>query len=161
MRGNKRALFYFICLPLCAYTSKHNTHRKRSHRYSQRQERQLRRDLPHHIEQSVQTIHSITTLIFPYTHFLLFPSRYTHNYSFIFNHYTIIVCPYVHGVCTDGRKTQGSSILTTTRSRIRNVSERSHPDSHSTFTRTHNTVERDKEEEKEGGKSANTLSMYI
>ena len=129
-REGTRALC-FILIYIISALSKHRLIHKHGHQYSQRPERQPRCDLLHHIEQSVQMI--IHTGNQPrrssvLTHASFSFHRDIHISVHLFVHIDIIItirilhCLSVCACRMHRRKEkQGSSILTTTWSRNRNV----------------------------------------
>jgi glycyl-tRNA synthetase beta subunit len=125
-REGTRALC-FILIYIISALSKHRLIHKHGHQYSQRPERQPRCDLLHHIEQSVQMIkHNQSRRSSVRTHASFSFHRDIHICSFIFIDFIITIrilhCLSVCAYRMHRRKEkQGSSILTTTWSRNRNV----------------------------------------
>ena len=148
-------MFYFNLCYFCASLAQTHSQARSSILTTTRATTSMRPSTSHRTECADDYPQSITLIIFPYTRFFCFPSGHTHIYSSIHLFLTTllslflisIVCRYVHIVCTDERNSK-VIILTTTWSRNRNVSERSHPKSHRAFTRIHNTLEQEREENK-------------
>ena len=103
-----------LCLILFIFISTLSKHRlihKHGHQYSQRQERQPRCDLLHHIEQSVQGITHIQprrSSVLTHASFSFHRDISVHLFlsTLLLRFVSFIVCRYVHIECTDERKSK-------------------------------------------------------
>jgi hypothetical protein len=101
----------FILLYVISALSKHRLIHKHGHQYSQRQERQPRCDLLHHIEQSVQGIIHIQprrSSVLTHASFSFHRDISVHLFlsTLLLLFASFIVCRYVHVECTDERRSK-------------------------------------------------------
>jgi hypothetical protein len=101
----------FILLYVISALSKHRLIHKHGHQYSQRQERQPRCDLLHHIEQSVQGITHIQprrSSVLTHASFSFHRDISVHLFlsTLLLLFASFIVCRYVHVECTDERESK-------------------------------------------------------
>ena len=134
----------FILLYVISALSKHRLIHKHGHQYSQRQERQPRCDLLHHIEQSVRMIkhnQSRRSSVLTHASFSFHRDISVHLFlsTLLLLFASFIVCRYVHVECTDERESKVHRYSQRLGAETE-MSERQHPNSHHTSTHTHNTV---------------------
>ncbi len=124
-RAGTRALC-FILIYIISALSKHRLIHKHGHQYSQRQERQPRCDLLHHIEQSVQGITHIQprrSSVLTHASFPFHRDISVHLFlsALLLLFASFIVCRYVHVAYTDERESKVHRYSQRTWSGNRNV----------------------------------------